>query len=318
MPWIDVDTAIELFVNADPLVASADGFTIDETIAYNESGMDLNWNFITTAGVVSQTNVTPTTGGDYDWAHVGNGMYKIEMTASGGASANNDTEGFGWWSGKADAILPFISPMYGFRKASMNNVMVDNGTLQDNLEDMYDGTGYAMGTIKPQTDLTQILAHTLTDTGTQLADGFQTFFDVAGPTTMLAINLPNQTMDITGTITGDLAGDVTGNVDGTVAGKTPAEVGDLGTVQSADNDTKLTSILSLLDDARGEPGDVAPPVNPDLATKIDYLYKFLRNKIETTATRIHVYDDAGTNKDQSSVISDDGTTFTRGEFGAGD
>ena len=83
-------------------------------------------------------------------------------------------------------------------------------------------------------------------------------------------------------------------------------------------DLLIDSIISLLDDARSEPGDVAPPVNPDAMTKIDYLYKFLRNKIETTATRIHVYNDAGTNKDQTSVISDDGTTFTRGEFDAGD
>lgn len=80
----------------------------------------------------------------------------------------------------------------------------------------------------------------------------------------------------------------------------------------------IDSILSLLDDARTEPGDTAPPVNPDMATKVDYLYKFMRNKIETTSSRIHVYDDSGTNKDQSSTISDDGSTFTRGVFGAGD
>lgn len=39
---------------------------------------------------------------------------------------------------------------------------------------------------------------------------------------LTAINLPNQTMDITGSITGNLIGDVTGNVDGTVAGVTPS------------------------------------------------------------------------------------------------
>ena len=43
---------------------------------------------------------------------------------------------------------------------------------------------------------------------------------------LTSINLPNQTMDITGSITGNLIGDVTGNVDGTVTGKTPAEAGD--------------------------------------------------------------------------------------------
>jgi len=84
--------------------------------------------------------------------------------------------------------------------------------------------------------------------------------------------------------------------------------------------TQIDTIESLLDDARGEPGDIAPPVNPDLATKIDYLYKFMRNKIETVAStgRIHVYSDSGLNKDHSSVISDDGDIFTRGEFGVGD
>ena len=86
-------------------------------------------------------------------------------------------------------------------------------------------------------------------------------------------------------------------------------------------DTKYsTDQLDLPSDARGEPGDIAPPVNPDLATKVDYLYKFMRNKIETitSTNRIHVYDDAGTNKDHSSVISDDGDKFTRGEFIVGD
>jgi len=84
--------------------------------------------------------------------------------------------------------------------------------------------------------------------------------------------------------------------------------------------TQIDSILALLDDARGEPGDIAPPVNPDLATKIDYLYKFMRNKIETVTStgRIHVYSDSGLNKDHSSIISDDGDIFTRGEFIVGD
>ena len=84
--------------------------------------------------------------------------------------------------------------------------------------------------------------------------------------------------------------------------------------------TQIDTIESLLDDARGEPGDIAPPVNPDLATKIDYLYKFMRNKIETVTStgRIHVYSDSGLNKDHSSIISDDGDIFTRGEFIVGD
>ncbi len=76
-------------------------------------------------------------------------------------------------------------------------------------------------------------------------------------------------------------------------------------------DVMKTDVVTL-------PGDEAPPVTPTMEEAIAWLYKFLRNKTESTATRIHVYDDAGTNKDHSSIISDDATTFTRGEFGVGD
>lgn len=41
--------------------------------------------------------------------------------------------------------------------------------------------------IDPPVNLTNILGHLLAQTGTQLADGFQTFFDVASPTTHKAI-----------------------------------------------------------------------------------------------------------------------------------
>ena len=84
--------------------------------------------------------------------------------------------------------------------------------------------------------------------------------------------------------------------------------------------TQIDTIESLLDDARIEPGDIEPPASPDLATKIDYLYKFMINKVETVTDtgRIHVYSNSGLNKDHSSAISDNGNTFTRGKFGVGD
>src|SRR3972149_322220 len=49
-------------------------------------------------------------------------------------------------------------------------------------------------------------------------------------------------------------------------------------------DTEVAAILALLDDARGEPAQGAPPVNPDMATKLDYLYKAWRNHSTQTAT----------------------------------
>lgn len=82
-------------------------------------------------------------------------------------------------------------------------------------------------------------------------------------------------------------------------------------------DTEVAAILALLDDARGEPGQGAPPVNPDLATKIDYLYKAWRNKKTQTATLLSIFADDAVTVDHKSVIADDGTTASRAEMATG-
>jgi len=93
-------------------------------------------------------------------------------------------------------------------------------------------------------------------------------------------------------------------------------VGD--TSQTAnDNGLDINSILALLDDARTEPGQEAPPVNPDMATKVDYLYKFMRNKITNNGTGINVYADNGSTIDHISAVSETSGVVTRGEFGTG-
>lgn len=82
-------------------------------------------------------------------------------------------------------------------------------------------------------------------------------------------------------------------------------------------DTEVAAILALLDDPRTEPGQGAPPVNPDLATKIDYLYKAWRNKSTQTSSQYSLYADDTTTIDQKSTVSSDGTTLTRGEVATG-
>lgn len=125
--WMDVDAALtEVPVNIMPLIDDTDFKSIEISIAYNASGMDLVWNFVTTAGVFTQTAVTPTTSGDYDWTHQGDGMYTIEITASGGASINNDTEGHGWFTGFVTGVLPWRGPIIGFRASGINDLLVDS------------------------------------------------------------------------------------------------------------------------------------------------------------------------------------------------
>ncbi len=120
--WMDVDAALAAVpVNLVALIDDADFKSREESVTYDQAGMDLVWNFVTTGGAYTQTAVTPTTSGVYDWTNKGNGMYSIEIPASGGGSINNDTEGFGWFTGFATGILPWTGPVIGFRAAGLND-----------------------------------------------------------------------------------------------------------------------------------------------------------------------------------------------------
>ena len=166
MIYIDVDTAVTVPVNIMSLMDDTDFITREVAIAYNQAGMDLVWNFVTSAGVTTQTAVTPTTAGVYDWTHVGDGMYKMEIPASGGGSINNDTKGVGYFTGICTGVLAWRGPDIVFRAAALNDAMIDGGdsldvnvtavsgdtTAADNLELQYDGTGLTGGTFPSTQD----------------------------------------------------------------------------------------------------------------------------------------------------------------------
>ena len=124
--WMDVDAALsEVPINLLPLIDDGDFKTREESVVFDQAGLDLVWNFTTTAGAFTQTAVTPTdTGGAHDWVNQGNGLYTIEIPASSG-TINNDTEGFGWFTGFATGVLPWRGPVIGFRAAGLNNVLID-------------------------------------------------------------------------------------------------------------------------------------------------------------------------------------------------
>jgi hypothetical protein len=174
--WVNVDAAIIVPVNVLPLLDDTDFKSIETAIAYNATGIALTWNFVTTAGAVTGTAVTPTTGGNYDWSEpvADKGMYAIEIPASGGASINNDTEGVGWFTGVATGVLPWRGPTIGFRRAALNNLLINGSTASTNLEDFFDGTGYAGGTAKLTVDAVAISGDSTA------ADNLEAAFDGAG------------------------------------------------------------------------------------------------------------------------------------------
>ncbi len=309
MIWMDVDAALSgVPVNAMPLIDDADFKSIEASVAYNAAGMALQWNFVTPAGAYTQTAVTPTTSGTYDWANQGSGMYSIEMPASAGGSINNDTEGYGWFSGVATGVLPWAGPLIGFRASGLNDALVESaysatrglaGTALPNAAAEASGGLYTRGTGAGQLS--------------QSANGELGLVTLAQTLATYTGNTPQ---------TGDNFPIVNSGTFGNAAIKTLIDAIDdfVDTEVAAilaSTDTEVAAILALLDDARGEPGQGAPPVNPDMATKVDYLYKLLRNKLTQTATTLSVFADDGTTVDHKSTVSDNGTTYTRGEIVSG-
>jgi hypothetical protein len=91
--------------------------------------------------------------------------------------------------------------------------------------------------------------------------------------------------------------------------------GDLTATMKSSVNAEIVDALST--DTYAEPGQGAPAATTTLAAKINYLYKAFRNKTTQTSTTWSLFADDATTVDQKSTVSDDGTTFTRGEIAAG-
>lgn len=82
-------------------------------------------------------------------------------------------------------------------------------------------------------------------------------------------------------------------------------------------DTEVAAILALLDNARAEPGQGIPPVNPDMATKVDYLYKWTRNQKDNDGSTTKFYADDAVTVDHKQSTSVAGGIVTKGEITSG-
>lgn len=282
--WFDVDAGLaEVPVNIQPLIDDTDFKSREVEVAYNAAGMDLVWNFITTAGAYTQTAVTPTTGGNYDWAHVGDGMYSIEIPASGGASINNDTEGFGWFTGIATGVLPWRGPVCGFRAAALNNALIDGGDyletdiiqvggdtqsgtdLKDFVDAGYDPSTNHIEGVKLATATTsvtnRVTANVTAISGDETAaDNAESFFDgtgYAGTNNVIpSVTTVTTTTSVTNQVTADvtaISGDTTAAnnaesfFDGTGYAGTNNVIPTVTTLTNAPGDsTGVTSILTAV------------------------------------------------------------------------
>ena len=136
------------------------------------------------------------------------------------------------------------------------------------------------------------------------ADNLETMLDGTGGQTLTA--------SITGNITGNLSGSV-GSVTGNVGGNVTGSVGSLAAQAKADVNTEVVDALNT--DTYAEASSGTPPATASIVTKLGYLYKAWRNKSEQTSALYTLYGDDGESAHHIADVSDDGTTFTRGEVG---
>ena len=451
--WMDVDVAVQVPANLLPLIDPTDFKTIEDAIAYNEAGMALVWNFVTTAGVQTATAFTPTTAGVHDWLEEGTdkGMYSVEIPASAG-TVNNDTEGFGWISGETTNCLPFRGPTIGFRAAALNNALIDGGdeldvnvtkvagtaqtandmsgdintilariigTLAAGTHNPQGGDTYARlgapaaasiaadlavidnfvdelesrltalrasyfdklnitGNVAASSEVTAIQNNTRVrvivppmmerpDSGSTAFKLHLYIYDEAGnmeaPDSVPTITAENETGASRAGNLGTVTLEGTGHysvaytvatahaieqlifewtvtegavsrqhgaaaqiVDTTAVDFTAADRTKLNTLPTAveiqaemeeNGASILDTLLTMLDDPRAEPGQGAPPVNADLATKVDYLYKAWRNKKDNDGSTTKIYADDGSTVDHKQTTSEAAGTVTKGEIIAG-
>jgi hypothetical protein len=125
----------------------------------------------------------------------------LEIPASGGGSINNDTEGYGWFSGYATGVLPWRGPVVGFRAAALNNALCDGGaslsvTLENDAITAAKIASDAAAEIAAavRTELTTELGRVDVAVSTRLASaGYTAPLDAAG--TRTAVGLASANLD---------------------------------------------------------------------------------------------------------------------------
>lgn len=187
----------------------------------------------------------------------------------------------------------------GLVSADVTAISTDTAAA-DNLEAAADGAGYNLGGGSiVAASVTGAVGSVTGNVGGNVAGSVGSVTGAVGSVT-----------GAVGSVTGAV-GSVTGNVGGNVTGS----VGSLATQAKADVNAEVVDALST--DAQAEPTQGAPAANASLAAKINYLYKAWRNKSTQTATQYSLYNDDTTTLDHKATVSDDATTFTKGEVGTG-
>jgi uncharacterized protein YjbJ (UPF0337 family) len=150
--------------------------------------------------------------------------------------------------------------------------------------------------------------------------------NVAGSVASVTGNIGNVTGNIGGNLAGSVGsvtgnvGNVTGNLGGTVAVviNLNAQLVDAAvSTRATPAQVKTQVVAALATDTYSSPAQGTPPAGPDLASKISYLYKFAISKVTQTNNTLSVFNADASTVDHKATVSDDNTTYTRGNIVSG-
>ena len=344
--------SVELYI-----VDSTDG-TPETGVLWNTAGIDLKYRR-KDAAVVSITEAALTSPALTDtwesggFLEIGNGVYRLDLPDAALASASGIDRVVVFGTVTGMVVLPVTIHLTDFDL---------NDAVRGGLTALPNANADAAGGL-PISDAGGLNLDTQLATTDQIGAAGVGLAEAGGNGDHLtAINLPNQTMNITGNITGNLSGTV-GSVTGAVGSVTGA-IGSVGAggitaaslgadcitnAKIADNALAAEQFAAdcitnakIADDAiaaenfatnaiatdavaataldkvvMSDLATGAPSSTANIVTAINYLYEVLRNKTTTTATLVTIKKDDGSTDLMKSTISDDATTFTKGEFVSG-
>lgn len=113
-----------------------------------------------------------------------------------------------------------------------------------------------------------------------------------------------------GSVTGNVGGNVLGSVDSVTNGVTVLTNADKTGYALSSNIAEVALALTT----RAENAAI-PAANASLAAKINFLFQYFRNLRTVTASVETLKADDGTTTVGTAALTDDGTTFTKGEIG---
>jgi len=201
----------------------------------------------------------------------------------------------------------------GLVSADVTAISTD-ATAANNAESFFDGTGYA-GTNNVIPTVTTTATATAVTTVNGLAAGVITAASIATDAIDSDAIAASAVTEIqSGLATAAALATVDGIVDDILVdtGTTlPGSIAALNDLSAADVNAQVVDALAT--DTYAEPGSV-PAATSSLKDKINWLFMLARNARTTTASADKVRNDANSSDVATAALSDDGTTFTRGEY----